>query len=976
EQILENLPIGLNVVGKDLKLLKHNSRFRELLGFPKRELAKWKTFEDVTRFNAQRGEYGPGEVKKIVAERVRQVRKPEARHYERMRPDGTWIEVRGNPLPQGGFITTFSDVTSRKKAEEALRLSEERHRDLVEGSLQGLIIQRNFKPLFVNQAAAKIFGYESPKEILALGINLDLLAPHERRRVRDYARRRLSGQEVPTRYEVQGLRKNGSVIWIEVLNRVVNWDGRPAVQATITDISERKRAVQDLQENERLLQTVVNSIPHSVFVKDRRGRYLLVNKALARSYGKDPAEFVGGNVEKFAIGTGPEQRILNRTDRQVIRTGQPLEIPEMTLRMPNGEVRFRRVIKTPLVDDSGKVIGLVGISEDITERKKAEDERRASERLLQAVFDVIPHSIFVKDRKSRYLMVNSATGRQYNIDPAEFRNSLTADHTFADAATVKNFLKTDRQVFRTGQPVDLLEEPLILKNGEKRYHHVIKLPLRDDNGKVIGLVGLSEDITERKQAQDQLRSSERLLQTVLDTIPHGVFVKDRESRYIMVNAAMAERYGRQPQDFPGVSTLEIMPGPAGEREFRVQKDRQVLETGQRVDIPEFVVTMPTGEKQVQHIIKLPLRDESGEVIGIVGLSEDITERKKAEDEIQAGRRLLETIFDTIPHFFHVRDPQSRYLMVNRAMADFFNLRPEDFLGAQTTDLPAGTAEERRASVENDRRVLKTGKPVEIPEEVITRPDGGQRFQRVIKMPLRNESGKIIGIVSLAEDITERKRAEEALRRSQEQLRNIITNLPIMVWAVNKHETYTLSEGQGLASLGLKPGEVVGKSVAEVFPEVPGILKGIRRVLAGEPVAGIQQVAGQVFQVHLSPDRSADGEVTGLFGVAIDVTERAKIQSELEANQRLLKTVFDGMPIGLIVKDREGRNLMTNRALSQFVDLLPEDYTSLATSAVPYYSADEKSAVLATDRQVLETGEMVEIPEVTYTGSRGSRTFDV
>ncbi|MCH7477272.1 MAG: PAS domain S-box protein, partial [SAR324 cluster bacterium] len=344
EQILENLPIGLNVVDKNLKLLHHNPRYRELMGFPEREVRKWKTYEDAIRFNAQRGEYGTGDVKKIVAERVKQAKRPQPRHYERMRPNGSWIEIRGNPLPGGGFITTFSDITPRKKAEEALRLSEERHRDLVEGSLQGVLIHRDSKPLFVNQAFAEIFGYESPEEILALGTNLKLLAPRERKRVRDYHRRRLRGEDVPARYEVQGLRKDGSMIWIEVLNRVVNWDGRLAVQGTINDITERKRAEQDLRENERLLQTV---------------------------------------------------------------------------------------------------------------------------------FDAIPHSIFVKDRKSRYLMVNRATGRQYNIDPAEFRNSPTADHTFADAATIKNFLKTDRRVIRTGQPVDLPEEQLILRNGEKRYHHLI-----------------------------------------------------------------------------------------------------------------------------------------------------------------------------------------------------------------------------------------------------------------------------------------------------------------------------------------------------------------------------------------------------------------------------------------------------------------------------------------------------------------------
>ncbi len=149
------------------------------------------------------------------------------------------------------------EVTERTQAEEALQSSEKRFRDLVEGSIQGIVIHRDFTPLFVNQALATMFGYQTPEDILRLETIESLAAPHERARWRQYKEARLRGEYAPTDFEYQAVRKDGTLIWVENKVRVVLWEGAPAIQSTAYDITVRKQTEAALQQAHDALETRV-----------------------------------------------------------------------------------------------------------------------------------------------------------------------------------------------------------------------------------------------------------------------------------------------------------------------------------------------------------------------------------------------------------------------------------------------------------------------------------------------------------------------------------------------------------------------------------------------------------------------------------------------------------------------------------------------------------------------------------------------
>ena len=150
------------------------------------------------------------------------------------------------------IVSLYEDFSQQIEAQESLRQSEEKFRNIVEGSIQGILIHRGLKPLFANQAYADIFGFATPEEILADETCLDHFAPHERKRAQEYAISRKNGESVPITYEIQGIHRNGTLIWLENRPGIVNWEGEPAILRIVVDITERKQIEHQLRQIQKM----------------------------------------------------------------------------------------------------------------------------------------------------------------------------------------------------------------------------------------------------------------------------------------------------------------------------------------------------------------------------------------------------------------------------------------------------------------------------------------------------------------------------------------------------------------------------------------------------------------------------------------------------------------------------------------------------------------------------------------------------
>jgi PAS domain S-box-containing protein len=267
-------------------------------------------------------------------------------------------------------------------------VSEDGYRTLLDTSPQALLVHRGFVPCYANRALAELFGYRDEAEILELRTNLDMVDPAEHERVRALATARLSGESIPHRHEFRCLRKDGTRFWAEVIASAVPWEGDLGVQVCFRDISRRKAAEEQLRESRKLLRTVIDSLPMFVFVKDRESNYVMVNKTMQDFYGLEGDDFAHVTPTSLPIRSGEEKAMILGDDRVVFETRQPYIQPVVPVTKPDGTRTYRYSIKIPLFDDAGEMTGLLGVGEDITERKRVEqDLRRVYDELEQRVED-------------------------------------------------------------------------------------------------------------------------------------------------------------------------------------------------------------------------------------------------------------------------------------------------------------------------------------------------------------------------------------------------------------------------------------------------------------------------------------------------------------------------------------------------------------------------------------------------------------
>jgi PAS domain S-box-containing protein len=428
----EEGPIGVTFVDRELRFIKSNQAFCDLIGYTESELQGLSTI-DITHPDDHTGRAAPDATRGDFSDFATRKR------YERKNGSTVWVRlsvhwIRDEDETPYYRMALVEDVSDRVEARLAVEASERRFRNLVEGSIQGILIHRHDRPLFVNEAWTQILGYSS-EEVLAAEFTLGFVAPHERDRLTQYRQARARGESAPARYEYQGLRKNGTLVWLENSVRLVDWDGRTAIQSTIIDCSERKLRQQELEtfneelerrvaertaeleetnqqlqaeiarreqfetelgESRALYESLVESIPLCVARKNLDGDFVFVNRALRELFGTPLEEIVGRNDYDFSPRELADK--YREDDQRVIETGEQFEIVETTAF--ESEQRYIHTLKTPIFDADGNINGTQLIFWDITDQVRADDQRKEAQeevelknRDLTTLLYVISHDL-------------------------------------------------------------------------------------------------------------------------------------------------------------------------------------------------------------------------------------------------------------------------------------------------------------------------------------------------------------------------------------------------------------------------------------------------------------------------------------------------------------------------------------------------------------------------------------------------------
>ena len=379
-----------------------------------------------------------------------------------------------------------------------------------------------------------------------------------------------------------------------------------------------------------LLQTLIDNIPDYIYIKDSKNRFVMVNKISANSIKKKPEDFIGKTDFDFS----PQERAKEyfKDDNRVMKSGKPI-IDKVEKEIHSGKEFWTSTSKIPWYDRNGNIMGTMGISRDVTKRKKSEESLLGREKsFFNALMNNITDSIFFKDLSSRFVRINRACAIKHGIENQEEVIGKT-DFDFFSEEHAKQAFEDEQNIIKTGKPIIDFEEKETYEDKEDRWVSTSKLPWYDENGNIIGIFGITRDITSNKILKNKLEKEISFMNALMERIPDSIYFKDRKSRFVLINKAEAEKFGiKDPDEAVGKTDFDFFSEEHAKQAF--EDEQKVIKTGKPIIDYEEKETWHEKEDRWISTTKMPFYDEKGKIIGTFGISRDITDKRKAEEKVK------------------------------------------------------------------------------------------------------------------------------------------------------------------------------------------------------------------------------------------------------------------------------------------------------------------------------------------------------
>jgi len=413
----------------------------------------------------------------------------------------------------------------------------------------------------------------------------------------------------------------------------------PAVVNSIHKIEllkQKMNAENALRESEERYRILYNDAVVGLYRTNLQGEILIANKTLIRMLGFQTfEELASKNLN--GSGYGPSYQRFQFID-QIERDGEVRDLEAIWTCKDGKEIYVKESAK-PIRDYEGKIIYYDGIVEDITKRKKAEEDLGESQKLIEGILNAIPVRVFWKDINLVYLGCNTIFAQDAGFDePKDIIGKNDYQLVWRDQADL--YRTDDWEVIKAGNPKFHIEETQTTPEGKTITLLTSKVPLFHSNGEIIGILGNYIDITERKQAEAEIISERSLLRTLIDNLPALIYVKDTYGRKVIANKADFEYVGYENEaSVIGKTDVDLFLGKIGSYSFT--DDKKVISSGEALLNHEEYFIDKNGVKRWLSSSKIPLFDKVGKVTGLVGIAHDITEIKSNEVELILAKEKAE-----------------------------------------------------------------------------------------------------------------------------------------------------------------------------------------------------------------------------------------------------------------------------------------------------------------------------------------------
>jgi two-component system, sensor histidine kinase and response regulator len=404
--------------------------------------------------------------------------------------------------------------------------------------------------------------------------------------------------------------------------------------------AEVRRIEAERLERYAFFESLVERLPLYVLHKDISGRFTYANRRFCDLVLRTPQSIVG--LSDFDLFPRDLAEKYNRDDQMVLRSGESFETTEVNATQ-NGEHHYVRVIKNPVLDAAGQLVGLLGVFWDVTAEHRVQEQLARERDLLRALLDSATDAIYFKDRDSKIIQCSRALALKFGFSDSDSLKGKT-DHDLFTSEHADKALADERRVIATGEPLLGFTERETWPDGRVTWALTSKLPLRDATGRINGTFGISKDITELKLAQEKRERAEENYRSIVENAIDGIFQTSPDGRYLQANMALARIYGYEtPGELIDSRTdiaHQLYVDPSRREEFA-----RLLQLTDKVDHFESQVYRKDGSVIWISENARAVRSSSGELLYYEGTVEDVTARKRAEEKLSLANQELEAARD-------------------------------------------------------------------------------------------------------------------------------------------------------------------------------------------------------------------------------------------------------------------------------------------------------------------------------------------
>ncbi len=805
------------------------------------------------------------------------------------------------------IVTTFIDITTRKQAEEALRESETRFRT---------ILSTIPTPIFIARQSDTEILYCNKYLALTIGIPVNHLIG---KKTRDLFAESMNHDEISQFLERYGFIDNYEICiktplrkkdyYSEIFVRTLQYQDEKAIIISLFDITERKQAEEALRESEESLRNVLVSLPTPVSISRKAsGEIIYINEHMSLVTELSTEELLGQQARQFYSEFLPREELLF-----LLEGKGHIENMELSFRLPSKDEPFEAIVSMRTIMYKGEEV-IVTTYLDITERKKTELALRESEERFRTILETLPAPVSI-NRKSdgEFIYANDYMTYLTAVPPSSLIGSKVDDYYPESLNRTEILERLDKQGYIENLEVQLVNP---FQKNTYIYTLVSARPFKYEGEEAI--ITAYIDITERKRVENALQESQEIAKAMINATQDLVILLDSEGVIFEINKAAADIFAESPDELLGANIFDIL-----EADISLDRKQKLIEVRSTKQSIRYI------EKDINDKIYLttsyPILDKDEQVFRIVVFLHDITDIKKAEEELQKKEELLRTVVTNVPVFLWALDKDANFTLFEGKGLQALGFKPGEYVG---------------------KSIYEAFPHVPYIKDEVQRAFSGQSFKSILEIdtlffetllnPVTDSDNNVIGVIGVSADITQRKNAEDALIDNLFFLQELLDAIPIPVFYKNSKGLFIGCNKAYETFHGVDRVKILGKSVYDLFPNDFAdkyyemdmkLLDDLEsQVYEYSGISANGEIRNVVY--YKAAFMTSAGELGGVIGAFIDVTEERKAQEALIESERIVSGLFNASTDPVLLMDNNAHILKSNESAAKSFEKTNSDLINI------------------------------------------------